>query len=163
MQVPFAEWLPDLPNHMNPGATEATNVFPAVNSYRPFNDIAVTSSNALTARCQGARAFKSDSGIVSIFAGDATKLYKLTNNAFVDESGGTTFSFSGDSYWDFARFGEVVIAFNGDDAPQAWTLDSSTDFAALAGSPPAFRHAAVVGNFLVTGFTSCCTKQSTMV
>ena len=59
MQVPFAEWLPDLPDHMNPGATEATNVFPAVNSYRPFNDIAVTSSNALTARCQGARAFKS--------------------------------------------------------------------------------------------------------
>ena len=47
MQVPFGEWLPDLPNHFNPGATEAKNVFPAVNSYRPFNDIAVTSSNAL--------------------------------------------------------------------------------------------------------------------
>ena len=83
MQLPFAEWTPDLPDHMNPGATEATNVFPAVNSYRPFNDIAVTSSNALTARCQGARAFKSDSGVVSIFAGDATKLYKLTSNAFL--------------------------------------------------------------------------------
>jgi hypothetical protein len=159
MQIPFAEWLPDLPDHMNPGATVATNVFPAVNSYRPFNDIAVTSSNALTARCQGARAFKSDSGVVSIFAGDATKLYKLTANAFVDESGGTTFSFPGESYWDFARFGEVVIAFNGDDAPQAWTLDSSTDFAALAGSPPAFRHAAVIGNFLVTGFTTAAQNK----
>ena len=152
MQVPFGEWLPDLPDHVNPGATEAKNVFPAVNSYRPFNNISVTSSNALDARCQGAKAFKSDSGVVSIFAGDATKLYKLTANAFVDESGGTTFSYSDEGYWDFVRFGEVVVAFNGDDAPQAWTLDSSSDFAALSGSPPAFRHAAVIGNFLVTGF-----------
>ena len=152
MQVPFGEWLPDLPDHVNPGTTEAKNVFPAANSYRPFQDITATSSNALTAKCQGAKAFKSDSGVVSIFAGDATKLYKLTTNAFVDESGGTTFSFSEDFHWDFIRFGEVVIAFNGDDAAQAWTLDSSSDFAALGGSPPVFRHAAVVGNFVVTGY-----------
>jgi len=152
MQLPFGEWLPDLPEHVNPGATQARNVFPAVNSYRPFQNIAPTTSNGTTARCQGGKAFKSDSGVVSIFAGDATKLYKITSNAFVDESGGTTFSFPAESYWDFVRFGEVIIAFNGDDAAQAWTLDSSTDFAALAGSPPVFRHAAVVGNFLVTGF-----------
>ena len=152
MQLPFGEWLPDLPDHANPGSTQAKNVFPAVNSYRPFNGIAATSSNGLDARAQGGKAFKSDSGVVSIFAGDATKLYKLTSNAFVDESGGTTFSFPAESYWDFVRFGEVVIAFNGDDATQAWTLDSSTDFANLAGSPPVFKHAAVIGNFLVTGF-----------
>ena len=152
MQLPFGEWLPDLPDHMNPGSTQAKNVFPAVNSYRPFKNISVTSSNATDARTQGAKAFKSDSGVVSIFAGDATKLYKLTSNAFVDESGGTTFSTDTNGYWDFIRFGEVVIAFNGANAPQAWTLDGSTDFAALAGSPPTFRHAAVIGNFVVTGF-----------
>ena len=152
MQLPFGEWLPDLPEHMNPGSTEAKNVFPAVNSYRPFKNITATSSNALTARGQGGRAFKSDSGVVSVFAGDVSKLYKLTSNAFVDESGGTTFDTEDNGYWDFIRFGEVVIAFNGANAPQAWTLDSSTDFAALGGSPPTFRHAAVVGNFIVTGF-----------
>ena len=32
MQVPFGEWLPDLPDHLNPGATQAKNVYPAVNS-----------------------------------------------------------------------------------------------------------------------------------
>ena len=152
MQLPFGEWLPDLPDHMNPGSTQAKNVFPAVNSYRPFKNISITSSNATDARTQGAKAFKSDSGAVSIFAGDATKLYKLTSNAFVDESGGTTFSTDTNGYWDFIRFGEVVIAFNGANAPQAWTLDSSNDFAALGGSPPTFRHAAVIGNFVVTGF-----------
>ena len=113
MQVPFGEWLPDLPDHVNPGATQAKNVFPAVNSYRPFNSISNTSSNALTARGQGGRAFKSDSGVVSIFAGDATKLYRLVANSFVDESGGTTFSTASEGYWDFVRFGETVIAFNG--------------------------------------------------
>ena len=101
MQLPFGEWLPDLPDHVNPGATQAKNVFPAVNSYRPFKGISVTSSNALTARAQGGRAFKSDSGVVTIFAGDATKLYRLISNAFVDESGGTTFSTASEGYWDF--------------------------------------------------------------
>ena len=151
MQLPFGEWLPDLPDHINPGATQARNVFPAVTSYRPFNDIAATSSNATDARAQGGKAFKSDSGVISIFAGDKTKLYKLTGNAFVDESGGTTFATDAEGYWDFIRFGEAVVAFNGVDAPQAWTLDTSSDFAALSGSPPVFRHAAVIGNFIVTG------------
>ena len=152
MQVPFAEWLPDLPDHLNPGATEAKNVYPAVNSYRPWKSIQTSSGNALTARCQGAATFKDDSGNVFIFAGDATKLYKKTANLFVDESGGTTFSTTSNNYWDFIKFGETVIAFNGTQAPQAWTMGTSSDFAALAGSPPTFRHAAVVNNFVVTGF-----------
>ena len=46
MQVPFGEWLPDLPDHVNPGATQALNVYPAVNSYRPWKSIATTSRNA---------------------------------------------------------------------------------------------------------------------
>ena len=151
MQVPFAEWLPDLPDHANPGSTQAKNVYPAVNSYRPWRDIVNASANGLDARCQGAGAFKSDSGVVSVFAGDNTKLYKFVSNAFVDASGSTTFTCPVDSYWDFIKFGEAVIAFNGTDTTQAWDLDSSTDFANLAGSPPIFRHAAVIGNFIVTG------------
>ena len=151
MQVPFAEWLPDLPDHANPGSTQAKNVYPAVNSYRPWRDIVNASANGLDAKCQGASAFKSDSGTVSVFAGDNTKLYKFISNAFVDASGSTTFACPVDSYWDFIKFGEAVIAFNGTDTTQAWDLDSSTDFANLAGSPPIFKHAAVIGNFIVTG------------
>ena len=29
MQLPFGEWLPDQPDHLNPGATVATNVYHA--------------------------------------------------------------------------------------------------------------------------------------
>ncbi len=154
MQVPFGEWLPDLPDHLNPGATQAKNVYPAVNSYRPWKSITTATANALDNRCQGASSFTSDGGNVSIFAGDSSKLYRILANSVVDESGGTTFNTADNGYWDFVKFGETVIAFNGVDAPQAWSLDTSTDFAALGGSPPSFRHAAVVNNFVVTGFQS---------
>jgi len=50
MQVPFAEWLPDLPDHLNPGSTEAKNVYPAVNSYRPWKSITQATVNALSNR-----------------------------------------------------------------------------------------------------------------
>ena len=45
MQVPFGEWLPDLPDHMNPGSTQAKNVYPAVNSYRPWKNITTATAN----------------------------------------------------------------------------------------------------------------------
>ena len=65
MQVPFGEWLPDLPDHLNPGATQAKNVYPAVNSYRPFKSITQATANALDNRAQGAASFTSDTGNVS--------------------------------------------------------------------------------------------------
>jgi len=152
MQVPFGEWLPDLPDHINPGSTEAKNVYPAVNSYRPWKSITTATANALDNRCQGAASFTSDGGNVTIFAGDSSKLYQIQANSVVDESAGVSYSTAENAYWDFVKFGETVIAFNGSDAPRAWSLDTSTDFALLGGSPPTFRHAAVVNNFVVTGF-----------
>ena len=52
MQVPFGEWLPDLPDHVNPGSTQAKNVYPAVNSYRPWRAIVNASGNGLDAKEQ---------------------------------------------------------------------------------------------------------------
>ena len=46
MQIPFGEWLPDQPPHLNPGATVATNVYYAVNSYKPFPSLISYSSTA---------------------------------------------------------------------------------------------------------------------
>ena len=129
MQVPFGEWLPDLPDHLNPGATQAKNVYPAVNSYRPWKAITTATANALSNRCQGASSFTSDGGNVSIFAGDSSKLYRILANSVVDESGGTTFSTADNGYWDFVKFGETVIAYNGVDAPQAKSADVSNDHA----------------------------------
>ena len=32
------------------------------------------------------------------------KLYKLTSNSFVNESGGATYNTAADGYWDFVKF-----------------------------------------------------------
>ena len=39
MQLPFGEWLPDQPDHLNPGATVATNVYHAQSSYKPVKGL----------------------------------------------------------------------------------------------------------------------------
>ena len=51
--------------------------------------------------------------------------------------------------WEFAQFGDVVVAVNQNNAPQAYTIASSTAFAALAGSPPQAQHVTVISNHLV--------------
>tara|TARA_S200002703_G_scaffold44458_1_gene38877 strand:- start:2022 stop:3479 length:1458 start_codon:yes stop_codon:yes gene_type:complete len=152
MQVPFAEWLPDLPDHLNPGATVALNVYPAVNSYRPWKAIqAQPNISALATRVHGAAAFKDDGGTSYIFAGKADKLYRLSSNTFNDISGSQTFGTTVHHYWDFIKFGEDIIAFNGNETPQKFTMGTSSNFSALTNAP-AFRHAAVVNNFVVTGY-----------
>ena len=153
MQVPFGEWLPDLPDHLNQGATIAKNIYPAVNSYRPWKAIARDSGiSALATRAFGAGSFKDDGGNSYIFTGKFDKLYRFTANAFSDVSGGQTFTTTNNHYWDFIKFGEDIIAFNGNDAPQKYTMGTSSNFAAISGAP-LFRHAAVVNNFVVTGWS----------
>jgi hypothetical protein len=74
--IPFAEWRPDSPA-LGPFAREALNVVPNEESYRPLNSLATT-TNALTARAQGAAWFRGTAGATKMFAGDATKLYLLS-------------------------------------------------------------------------------------
>jgi hypothetical protein len=51
--------------------------------------------------------------------------------------------------WQFAQLGSVVVAVNGADAVQAFTLGSSSAFAALAGSPPIASYVTVINEFIV--------------
>ena len=88
----FLDFLPDLPTYRNEGLVDANNVIPAFKSYKPVRNIASVSTNALTARCQGFSSFRSSSGNITSFAGDATKLYRYQSNTFTDVSGGTTFN-----------------------------------------------------------------------
>ena len=53
MQIPFGEWLPDQPKHLNPGANVATNVYYALNSYKRFPSLVNYSSNNIAADARG--------------------------------------------------------------------------------------------------------------
>jgi hypothetical protein len=165
--LPVGEWLPDLPDFGNPGASTIQNCVPLTKeSYGPMPTPQVY-SGALTARCQGAYAFLDDSGGVHIYAGDATKLYELTAGsapAFSDVSrlvGGayTTGSpvhplFPTAPSWNMTSFGNRIIATNYADAIQSFIVGSSTNFAALAAAAPKARFAAVIRDFLMVGNTT---------
>ena len=152
MYLDLKDFLPDHPEYRNEGLTDAKNVVPSFKSYQPMKSLNAVSTNALTDRCQGFASFKSNSGNITSFAGDETKLYKYLSNTFTDVSGGTTFATPTDHQWHFTQFGNYIIASNGANSPQAWQLDNSSTWSALAGSPPNFRYSAVVRSFVVTGW-----------
>ena len=76
--IQFGEWLPDQPDYMNTGVTEATNVVPQASGYAPLNEF-VSYSNSATGTLKNVFAAKDNSGNIKLFAGDATKLYEFNS------------------------------------------------------------------------------------
>ncbi len=150
--IPVGPWTPDTPDYQNQGSTEALNVIPKSASYGPFPSFA-SISGALGARCQGAIFARKSDGSGVIFAGDATKLYRLSGAVFSDVSrlAGGAYGTPADGGWDFVQFGAYIYAFNGIEAAQQFNIDSDTNFSAMSGSPPTAIYAAVVGDFVMTG------------
>ncbi len=152
MMIPVGPWQPDTPDLENEGSTEALNVIPRARSYGPFPNFAAVST-ALSARCQGAVFARKSDGTGIVFAGDATRLYRLSGASFADASrvAGGTYATSADGLWSFVQFGSLVYAFNGADAPQQFNIDGDSNFSAMAGSPPTALYACVAGDFVMTG------------
>lgn len=151
VDIPLGEWTPDQSTLAGSGAEKALNVIPlTVRTYGPINALA-ESWNALGTACLGAASFKGSDGTVVNFAGTASKLYNLQSSSWTDVSvmGGYTVA-AGDR-WSFTQFGDDVIAVNGTDSVQVWTIGSSTAFAALGGSPPVSRFTAQVRDFVFLG------------
>lgn len=140
--VPFAEYAPDNPELGNPGSQVANNVIPAARGYIPFKKFAISTSG-LTARCQGAKGFRSSNATVFTFAGDATKLY-LRDGSTWDDVSGSAYTCPTDGYWSIVNFGDLVIATNGSNAPQKFDMSSASAFSALGGSPPTAKYVTVV-------------------
>lgn len=156
-RIAFPEWLPDQPDLGNPGSTVATNVIPATNSYRPFPS-STSVSSALGARCQGAFSCTDSAGNTVAFAGTVDKLYIFNNSTSawddISRLAGGAYATEADAFWDFAKFGDFIIATNFIDDVQVYELGVSTNFAALAGSPPRARYVTVAGEQLFLGHLS---------
>jgi len=155
--IPAAEWLPDQSPYQSPGSPNVSNVTPAPIGYRPFNAFAVYSTSALNARCQGLWYGRAIDGSARVFAGTATKLYALSGTAWNDvtRSSGGAYACASDAMWSFAQFGDTLIATNGTDAPQKFTLSSAVDgsvkFAALGGSPSVAEFVTTIKDFVFFG------------
>ncbi|HEX6979408.1 MAG TPA: hypothetical protein VF342_08920 [Alphaproteobacteria bacterium] len=154
--VPFGEWLPDMPAHGNPGLVVCRNVISRTpDSYGPFAALAAY-SGALGARCQGAFAARDADGNVTLFAGDAARLYRLTSasTAWSDVSRTGGYAVPADDRIGFVQYGSRLIAAMGlSDPLQSFVLGASGSFADLAPTAPRARHIAVVRDFVVVANT----------
>ncbi len=152
IKLVFGKHLPDQPALNNPGTPFLRNVVPANGFFRPFGDLNPYSNN-LDARAQGAISGRDTTGNVFSFAGNATKLYKLTDQTFTDVSGiSAPYATPAGGAWEFILWSDdQLIAINGVDAPQVKDPQDGSAFIDLTGSPPAARHGAVVRSFVFLG------------
>jgi hypothetical protein len=150
--VPFKQWLPDLPTLGNPGLTEARNVLPGPgDQYLPFRP-AVGFTNAVPGAglVYGNIWARAATGSIENFAGSQTRLARLTSSdtwSDVSKAG----NYVGVTSWEFAKFGERIIAVSPQSVPQYYDMGMSSLFADLPGSPPTARHIAVVRDFVFLG------------
>ena len=143
-RVQFEEWLPDQPSVTS--LRDAKNVYPTSIGYAPFANEENFSSDASENLNS---VFGSKYGDeVAIFAGSATKLFKLDATDLglddVSKLGGYT-----GNTWKFTQFGKVVIAANNQSKLQAWTIGTSSSFADLNANAPIAKYVTVVRDFVV--------------
>jgi hypothetical protein len=153
--INMGPWLPDQPDHMNPGLVICKNVIPRTDrSYGPFSDMSVY-SNALPGgvRCQGAFTGRDASGNIAIFAGNQTKLHSLGSGALtftdVSRTSGGAYATGTDEMWRFAQYGSMVVATNFADDVQGYLFGTSSAFSQLSSGAPKAKYVAVWKDFLV--------------
>jgi hypothetical protein len=157
--VPFAEFAPDQPP-IGAATRHVLNVVPKTPaSYGPVYELEER-GNSLSSTCQGANAFRSTvDGAAVNFAGDATNLHSWDGSAWSDVSG-ATYSTPTDGGWEFEQFNNTVIATNGVDTMQQWSIGTSSAFVTMVSTSastdaaPIARYIATVRDFLMAGYLS---------
>jgi len=143
-RIQFEEWLPDQPSITS--LRDAKNVYPTSIGYAPFNN-QETFSGAASENLNSV--FGSKIGDeVGIFAGGATKLFKLDATDLSLDDVSKVGGYSGGT-WKLTQFGSVIIAANNQAKLQSWTLGSSSAFADLNANAPVAKYVTVVRDFVV--------------
>ena len=145
-RIQFKDWLPDQPSILD-AVSEANNVTPLAVGYGPFKS-AVNYSGAATEDLNNCFAAKVDND-VSIFAGGATKLFKVSATDLTMEDVSKASGYTGINRWKFVQFGNYALASNGSEKIQYYDVNVSTDFADLAAAAPVAKYITVVRDFVV--------------
>jgi len=156
-RIAFKDWLPDQPSILDT-VSEANNVIPLAVGYGPFKS-AVNYSGAATEDLNNCFAAKVDND-VSIFAGGATKLFKVSSTDLTMEDVSKASGYTGINRWKFVQFGNYALATNGSEKIQYFDVNASTDFADLAAAAPIAKYIAVVRDFVVGANISAGTYPS---
>jgi len=144
-KIMFGEWLPDQPG-VTGSVTDAKNCYPVSSGYASLKSEAnYSASAAADLLITFAGKF---GGATSLFAASSTQIYKFdSNDSSLDAA--TTTGYSAVQGWDVTQFGPVMILANGQNKLQAWTLNSSSNFADLSADAPTAKYVTVVRDFVV--------------
>jgi len=145
-RITFTEWTPDLAG-VAENLSIAQNVVPTALGYNPF-PLAVDYSAAASENLNNVFAGKF-SATTNIFAGGATKLFKLDGADLSMDNVSKTGNYSSVIKWNFTQFGNTIIAANNVNKLQAYTLGSSTTFDDLSADAPVAEYVTVVRDFVV--------------
>jgi hypothetical protein len=130
------------------------NVKPVADGCAPIKDL-VPYSNALGEPALSGVFVRTDTGNISIFVGTATKLWRFNAGTLnFDDVSRVSPAYDGPpagDAWCFVLFGSTLIATNISDEPQAFNVNSGTNFADLAGSPPKAKYCWLAGDFVTLG------------
>jgi hypothetical protein len=154
-KILFGEWLPDQPG-VTGAVTDAKNCYPVANGYAPIKSEA-DYSDAAGANLIITFAGKFDSAS-TLFAASTTQIYKF-DSADASLDAATTTGYTAVEGWDVTQFGAKMILANGQDKLQAWTLNSSTNFANLSADAPIAKFVTVVRDFVVAANDGVATSK----
>ena len=146
-RITFTEWTPDQPSIVE-NLSVAKNVVPAAVGFVPF-PTAVDYSVAASENINNVFAGRF-SATTNVFAGGATKLFRLDGSDLSMDNVSKTGNYSNVDRWRFVQFGDTVIAANNINKLQYFTLGSSTTFDDLAAAAPIAKFVTVVRDFVVS-------------
>src|SRR5262245_38287245 len=146
--IPFPEYRPDVNDYRGQHSQVVSGVLPQGDGYGPLKSL-VPYSQGLPAACRGQFYARKSDGTIVVFAATATDLFQLNNTtlAWTPVSKGNVpyAALPSTDNWQFAQFGNIVVAVQANTVPQAFDISASTNFADLGGAPPAARYVTVVG------------------
>jgi hypothetical protein len=155
--IPFGEWRPDLSDYQAETTRFITNAAPRADGYGPLKEWQ-TYTQALPGPCRGAFLAVDDSGTPTLYAGTATRLYRMSNSTLgwldISKGGGA----GGPGYeaaplrlkdnWTFTQFNNHIVACQINVPPQHHVGAAST-FVDIPGAPPFAAYCAVVQSQVV--------------
>lgn len=148
--IPFAPWEPDKALFGGSHAPEAFGVIPSASGYVPLPSLlAEPGLPVLPGTFRGGISFHDTAGNPLTVAGTDNALYLLSDQNWRLLKSGCT---CGSGGWDFARYGNTLIAVNGVDTPLYATvgLASLADFSPIEGAPVG-NSVEVVREFVMIG------------
>lgn len=152
--IPFAPFEPDKALlgvlSENGHAPEARGIIPCASGYKPLPSPQLEPGlAALPGDFMGGVALYDTERNSLVVAGTKTNLYLLKSGAWTSLRSGRTMT---SGQWDFARYGNTLIAVNGADVPQYATIGigSVSTFKDVPGAPVA-SSVEVVGEFVMLG------------